>query len=279
MTNKYNKLFISLCAILLHSLSSQAQVNVQAGYGLYNLKAPGFQTFFNTYNAYFAQDIKTPFKEDFSAASGFWWRAGYCFSNDDPGFYFNAVTGVSNFNTKNSVTFKNEDKREVKLHVSDWSTDLILGFGSNKFHVAPIGSFYMRSNRAYNGYIYADGTKSYGTEKYLNGIFSASRLSTSFGAEVGFGIKQANVILRATKIYKPFEKDGSTYLDYYKDLVDFKDFNPNADHSPTEYFPADVAVFQNDQLASESANNIVYINDRGWQISIGVQINLNFKND
>lgn len=279
MTNRFNKLLTVFGLVLLYAISAQAQVNVQAGYGLYNLKAPGFQTFFNTYNSYFAADIKTPFKEDFGAASGFWWRTGYCFSDDDPGFYFNAVTGISKFNTKNAVTLKNDDQREVKLHVSDWSTDLILGFGSNKFHIAPVGSFYLRNNRAYNGYIYADGTKSYGTEKYLNGIFSASRLSTSFGAEAGFGIKQVNVIVKATKIYKPFGKDGSTYLDYYKDLVDFKDFNVAYAHNPTEYFPADVEFFQNDQLASEAANNIVYINDRGWQISIGVQINLNFKND
>jgi hypothetical protein len=265
--------------ILTLTLHTKAQVNVQAGYGMYNLKAPGFQIFFNTYNNYFAADIKTPFKDDFSPAFGFWWRAGYCFSNNDPGFYLNAITGVSKFNTKNTVTLSNDDQREVKLSVSDWSTDLILGFGSNTFHVAPVGSFYLRNNRAYNGFIYTDGTKSYGTEKILNGIFSASRFSTSFGAEVGFGIKQLNLICRATKINKPFEKDGSTYLDYYKDFVDFKDFNPVAAHNPTEYFPADVEFFQNDQLASESANNMVYINDRGWQISIGVQINLNFRND
>ncbi len=275
----HNILFLFAIACTLYYKEAASQVNIQAGYGIYNLKAPGFQTFFSTYNSYFASDLSKPFKEDFDAASGLWWRAGYCIRPEGGGFYGNFVTGVSKFKTINTTTFKNNDQREVTLRVSDWSTDIILGVGSENFHLAPIGSFYLRSNQAYNGYIYNDGTKSYSTEKYLNGIFSASRLSMAYGAEVGFGVKQVNIIVRAVRSYKPTQKDGSTYLDYYKDLVDYKSFNASSANNPTEYFPADVAYFYQNQLQSEAENNIVYINDRGWQFSIGLQLNLTRNND
>ena len=186
--------------------------------------------------------------------------------------YYNSTTGVNRFKTSNEVEFLNGEKRKIELRVRDWSTDVSLGVGGDNFHIALNGSILLRDNKLFSSYIFKDGSESFGTEHNLNGVFSASRLCAGYGAEVGFGIKYLQLVFRVSKIYKPFEKDGSTYLNYYSDLSEYKSnagLNGNSSY-PAEYMPADYNQFLADQLTSESNNNFVYINDRGWQFGLSL---------
>lgn len=258
---------------LAFNFTSKAQINFSIGKSVYPFTAPGFQTFFQTYNASFT-DLKTPFKPDFPTAGGWSWRAGYLIGNHDDGagVYYNSTTGVNSFKTSNEVEFNNGEKRRLVLQIRDWATDVSLGVGSDNFHIALNGTMVLHSNKLFCSYIFSDGSESFGIEHNLNGIFSASRLTGGYGAEVGLGVKYLQLVFRISKIYKPFQKDGSTYLNYYSDLNEFKlnaSLNGNSTY-PAEYMPADYTQFLADQLTSETNNNFVYINDRGWQFGLSL---------
>ncbi len=268
------KKIISILLLIAFNFESNAQVNFSIGKTFYPLTAPGFQTFFTTYNNELAADIKTPFKYEFPTATGWSIKGGYLLNkhDDGAGFYYNTTTGVNILKTKNEAVFTNGESRKTVLHMNEWITDVSLGVGGENFHFAINGTIQLRFNKLFCSYVYHDGSESFGPEKNLNGIFSANRLMGGFGAEAGFGIKYLQVVFKAAKIYKPFEKDGSTYLSYYSDLAGYKaDAGLTGNSSyPAEYMPADYHSFLTDQLTSESSNNFVYINDHGWQFGLSL---------
>ncbi len=266
---------------LLLQFRANAQFNIQAGYTFYPLKAPGFQTFFNSYNAYNSYQEKTPFKSDFPTASGWQWRVGYKLPKDEDEvhFYYNSSTGVNHLVTHNNYEFINGEKRKLTLKCRDWTTDVALGVEGKFLYAAVVGSVVLKDNKLYSSYVFSDGTESFGLEHYLNGIFDAFRLTGGYGVEVGVGIKDVKVVGKMHRVYKPFYKDGSTYLNYYDDLADFKTFDALSNNYPTQYFPADYKYYSDHQFESETANNFVYINDYGWEYTIAIQVMLRFKND
>ncbi len=268
------KIIFTSFLFLLH-LHSNAQFNFSVGKTFYALKAPGFQTFFRTYDSAFVADIKTPFKSDFPTATGWSIKGGYVINKHDDGgvgFFYNSVTGVNVLKTKNEAVFLNDESRKTELHILDWNTDVALGVGGDNFHIAIIGSFLGHFNKLFCSYVYHDGSESFGPEKTLNGIFTANRLMAGYGAEVGVGIKYVQLVFKMQKIYKPFNKDGSTYLSFYSDLAGYKaDAGSNGASSyPTEFIPANYGQFLADQLTSEINNNIIYISDRGWQYGLSL---------
>lgn len=265
-----NKISLSLF-ILFICTDASAQINISVGKSFYPITSPGFETFFRTYNVAIPT-LATPFASEFDAAKGWSIRGGYLINRHDDGvgFYYNSTTGVSRVTTNNIAEFPNGEKRKLELRVRDWNTDVSLGVGGNNFHIAVNGSVALHDNKLLCSYIFSNGDESFGLDHYINGIFSASRLTGGYGGEVGIGIKYLQVVFKAHKVYKPFQKDGSTYLDYYDDLVTFKEYTGLTASYPTQYFPADYNVFVADQLTSESSNNIVYINDRGWQYTLSL---------
>lgn len=266
---KFNLLII-LFSVLLNT--TNAQINLSFGETLYSLKAPGFQTFFQTYNEENATGLQTPFKSDFPTAKGWSLRGGYIIRNhdNDAGVYYNTSIGVNHLNTKNEAIFKNNEKRKTDFQIRELATDVSLGVGGDNFHVAINGTFLARYNKLLCSYEFSDGSQSFGLDHFINGVYTASRLSAGFGAEVGFGIKYVQVVFKAAKVYKPFLKDGSIYLNYYEDLAMLKQSYNGASSYPAEYLPADYHQFVADQLTSESNNNFVYINDRGWQFGLSL---------
>ena len=69
--------------LLFRCLHSVAQLNFCAGKIIYPVNAPGFQTFFQTYNSELTTAIKTPFKPDFPSANGFSVMTGYLLNRHD----------------------------------------------------------------------------------------------------------------------------------------------------------------------------------------------------
>jgi len=276
---------VTLKILLLFFMTSvttevTAQANIQAGYTVYTLKAPGFDTFFKTYNEYFSKTLKTPFKTSFPSASGWTWKVGYKLPySDDGGLYYNSSTGVNRLVTNNEVEFTNSEKRKIRLLCRDWTTDVALGAGGKFVYVAATGSVTLRFNKLYSSYVFTNGTESFGAEHNMNGVFGAQRIMGGYGLEIGAGTELIKVVGKIHKIYKPFEKDGSTYLNYYLDLTPYKGGGGLANSWPTEYFPADVKYFTDNQMDSESNNNFVYINDYGWEFSIAIQVMLDFNKD
>lgn len=267
------KKILTILLLSVFCFEAKAQFNFSIGKSVYPLQAPGFDTFFVSYNSAFT-DLKIPFKSSFPSAGGYSWRLGYLIGkhDGDVGVFYNTTTGVNRFKTINEVEFRNGEKRKLELRIRDWSTDVSLGVGGDNFHIALNGSILLHDNKLFCSYIFSDGSESFGIEHNLNGIFQASRLTCGYGAEIGFGVKYLQLVFRASKIYKPTEKDGSTYLNYYSDLTQFKtnaSLNGNSSY-PTEYMPADYNQFLADQLTSETINNFVYINDRGWQFGLSL---------
>lgn len=275
MTSPTKKILL-LVLVLFSVQNTFAQFNLQLGYTIYPLKAPGFQTFFYTYNQANASGVSTPFKADFPTASGWTWKIGYKIPKEEGGvsFYYNSSSGVNHLVTHNEFVFQNGEKRKIALKCRDWTTDVALGAGGKVFYAAAVGSVTLRFNKLYSSYVFADGTESFGLEHGLNGVYDASRIMAGYGLEAGVGTGIVKVVGKIHKIYKPFLKDGSTYLNYYNDLVQYK-----SGYNPTPYFPADMAVFNKDPLASSELNNFVYINDYGWEMTIALQIMLNFNKD
>lgn len=262
-------------------LNVEAQINFSIGKTFYPLSAPGFQTFFSSYNAELASNIVTPFKTDFPSATGWSMKGGFLINPHETGagFYYNTTSGMNILKTKNEVVFTNGESRKTELHINEWNTDVSIGAGGDNFHIAINGSILLRFNKLFSSFVYHDGSESFGPEKNLNGIFSANRLMGGFGAEAGFGIKYLQIVFKAARIYKPFEKDGSTYLGYYSDLAGYKvDAGLTGNSSyPAEYMPADYHQFLTDQLTSESNNNFVYINDYGWQFGLSLMFIISTK--
>ena len=145
------KIFFVFFFALFLSSHAQAQFNIQAGYTVYPLKAPGFNTFFTTYNDYYGATGKTPFKTSFPSAKGWTWKIGFKLPKDDDkvSFYYNSSTGVNHLVTHNTFEFQNGEKRKITLKCRDWTTDVALGAGSKVFYAAIVGSFTGRFNKLY----------------------------------------------------------------------------------------------------------------------------------
>src|SRR5262245_43729263 len=85
-------------------LQGQGQFNISAGYTNYSMKAPGFNTFFTTYNTVQAAAAKTAFKNNFPSPSGWSARLGFKLPRPDEGVsvYYNTSTGINKLQTSNT---------------------------------------------------------------------------------------------------------------------------------------------------------------------------------
>ena len=254
--------YILTLLALLSISTTQAQfitLSGSAGVSAHSNYSPSFSNFFNTYNELNANILKEPFDTSFGPMMGKSWQV--TFGANTGGFDYRANSGVTYYNTRNHNVFINNDERHLRLNMRDWTVDMGLGFGSERFYLNANIGMNLRMANLFSYYQFSDGTKSYGLDHKLNGVYESWRLTGLFGGTMGIGITE-NIWLQFKVDYVPGTQDDDTYKADFGDVSDFKQDNG-------DYFPQDMHRYV--------ANNIDLFNNafndfKGMRFSISLEI-------
>ena len=221
-----------------------------------------FENFFGSYNSLNASSLSVPFDATWPAAHGIENYYGLAVrKNEGFGGACDLLTGWTGTTAKSTATYKNGETRNLKLHMSDWTSLIGVGAGSNKFFVEVTGGADIRFSTLYSSYTFLDGTESYGTDHKLNGIYSSLRAMGVYGFMTGIHpIDNVAIVFKGTKILNPTSDPSSGYLSSYDDLNEWKNDN-------SEYFPQDMVDYVNNP---DNYFNNAYIDMHGWQLSLSV---------
>jgi hypothetical protein len=154
-----------------------------------------FDRFVASYNKLNSATITTPLTKlnpTFYGAGG-----AYFYYN-----FFYAEIGYAGFAAETSASFKNGSKREIKYEQHGVNTGIGLGFGTGNIAVYAYGGLDFGFGDRLTAYmIYPDGTKSYGNENLLNGVYvGTARFGLIYGLRAFFGGKNVKFMLAATKM-------------------------------------------------------------------------------
>ena len=255
-------LFTIVCA--LSFVSARAQFyGITAGF-TYTTAASyseSFADFFQSYNAYNADDLSTPFDTVFGRMSGPGWAVSF-FANLG-GVDVRANSGVNYMSTTNRNEFKRGQSRELKFTTDDWFIDFGVGPGNEHYYFNFNIGMLLRMSSLYSSYIYPNGYRSYTTSFNLNGIYESWRLTGNLGATLGI-----NVVENAQLVYRidyVFDATGDpTYRADFSDNQDFKTA-PNS-----IIFPRDMNIYVNEI----DLFNTVYHDFHGFRHSLTLQLSL-----
>jgi hypothetical protein len=232
------------------------------GYGFNGFNTEGLNTFVRTHNNYLPSAVKQPFNDyGFSSMRGFYGAAGMRFMRRDKG---GGVWGVfyqwGSARHRNSSHFTNGRGRELDLRFSTHDVMVEGGFQIKgiAFLEALVGMM-IRKVGLYSHILYADGSRSLGTEYDLNGYYHVTEAAPYVGGAIGFRIWHFFFPLRIMYSFSVFGHEASL-TDF--DVMRFRQ---------TE-FPRDVGVFIQDVMGEKFETNRVPQSDfNGLRVQFGVE--------
>lgn len=170
-----------LAFALCTGLSSKAQIGggISAGYrgGIVNWKS--FDQFQQSYSAFYKNSIKKDF-------TGFKIGNGYAVNGDMTVGAFVLGIRYSRYYSKNEVSFTSGGKRHFNARQSLLATAMGFGYQGENGHIQGTMALLIGNERINSFYEYSDGTKSFGSERGLNGVYDAIRMGWSGRFEASY---------------------------------------------------------------------------------------------
>ncbi|MES2589132.1 MAG: hypothetical protein V4622_09135 [Bacteroidota bacterium] len=179
-----------LTLIIFMSLNNpHAQLELVTGYSRWAFKSPSFNNFNTNYNNV-VSSTNTETLDKFSAINKMFFELGVGLTGID------VRASYSPINTTSSATFMNGEKRIFNINGSLWQWEI----GARK--VTEQGYFGIYTGMAVTGfntrmdsyYVYADGTKSYGNDKFINASFEEGGAAMILACRFGVGTKNVKLI-------------------------------------------------------------------------------------
>ena len=254
---------IFLCA----TLSAQSMISFfgEVGYNAGFMHSKQLPIFYNGYNTYF-QNSGLSKKFDTGKAIGMMNGEFYDFGigiGTDSKF----IIGLQGFLLKskpNQVRFTVNDGRDISVGMR--MTNVEIGYrisSSDKLFFQLHANLGFGTYSVYSAYVCPDGSKSFGSEHVMNGIYS------DFTGEAGGGFEFGFKLLPCT--YLVF------HCDYYKSLVskkngqyhDFQDLYLTKSNITENYLPVDYSAYLNQSL--QGSENSIYNDIKGFKLSVGLQ--------
>ncbi|TNE53887.1 MAG: hypothetical protein EP338_10185 [Bacteroidetes bacterium] len=262
------KLFILLIGLFIGASISFSQIGFgfESGFRTAMGHSKTFKQFARSYNSHFADDIDKELSSSFSFPYG--WALSTDFSIS--GFYgalrFHEVQG------HNKVKFKSGAARTFKREQFMYS--VLAGFGTQDSDFAFNASVGLAfgTDRIISMYQYADGTKSIGREKFLNGVYDAGHYA--YIASVGGAVTIAEPFC----VYMRAEYILGTFVGL-KGPLDDSHWNRSLEvlsNYPTG-IPTDVEKWEELQgeIGAYSSEDFVHADWKGFRLEIGIRFQIN----
>lgn len=216
MKIKIQLLLFLLC--IKNSYATEYGLTLTTGFGICNLKSKTFKNFVDEYNSVNASIIDKKLST-FKIGTSYEFGLNYYWAVRDVAMLVSFNYSRLTAKAKALLNSSANEKRMIKMSQDLWYVPVGLGkymSNSNGFlylgFCIPMG---FRSNTLEVFYVYADGSRSYGLEKSLNGIYS------NYAAVIGFQVHAEYCVSRFTfyssinLLFDMFGKD-TKFQDYGK---------------------------------------------------------------
>jgi len=259
-----------ICLFLLINISTFAQsdeidgfAGFGAGWTANSFDMSSLNTMLENYN----QDYQGEFSPFNTISHGYAYKLTFGARMNH--FVFQGTWNYIKTNQDNVFIRTTKYGRAFELNTQDVNLTFGLGYGTNFFRIT--GDFGMgyRIVDIHSAQIMPDGTRSYGSQNYMNGIFQSGQIPIYFGATVDFKLyRWFHIQLSANTNTIVFEGDG------LQGLID-----NNSSRGPAyDELPLSHKAMYDDVIGGNFTNTSNYVSGvfQGFQFSASLFINLSF---
>lgn len=262
------KYFCSLLIFVALPVISNAQLEAVAymeyGYSLFPYKSDELGIFLNSYNAY--HNPAKPFESKIGMAKGDYFKFGIGFGSG-----VKAILDLTIYKSKTKpleARFANGTGRDIWVEHRTSNADIGIRFGGTKEVPAYVQidmDLGILVTSIYSAYVYADGSRSLGIEKDLNGVYSNFVGVGGLGLTGGLRIYgPLGVSVSANYMFNLMR--GRPEYHQYSDLNDVKPL------SQPDYLPEDMNMYISDPY--NASGNSISNDFRGWKFTAGLVLSI-----
>lgn len=234
------------------------------GYSMFKYKSDELSVFLSSYNSYY--NLAKPFELKLGAAKGTYLKFGIGIGGN--------VKGVMDFTIYKAKTnplearFADGTGRDIWVEHRCSNTDIGVRFGGTKevpLWVQIDMDIAIQVTSIYSAYVYADGSRSLGIEKNLNGVYSDFVGVGGLGLTAGCRIYgPLGISISANYMFNLMR--GTPEYHQYSDLNDVKPL------MQPDYLPRDMGTYINDPY--NGTGNSISNDFRGWKFTGGLVLSI-----
>jgi hypothetical protein len=253
-------LFVFLLFVLPFAAKAQLGFlfSIEGGFAGSTVKTEELPVFLNAYNqANASQGLTQPFELKAGLATGRF----FGFTIGMGGKQCKATLVIDRYLMKtgrNEARFAGGEGRDIWTEIKETSSEVGIQFMTGKFTAGFDMVLSLRYVSIYSQYVFRDGSKSFGSDHTLNGVFEDLTFGPGLGFNVGYKVTpyllayaKADYIFRATKQHPEYHQ--------YNDLQLFKDI---------DYLPRDFAEYTNNPF--NGSDNSISNDVRGLRFNFGI---------
>lgn len=237
---------------------------VEYGYSALKYKSDELPIFLTTYNEY--HNVSEPFKMKLGMATGPYFKIGV-----GMGANCKVILDYSLYQAKTNpveARFSDGSGRDVWAEHRCANGDVGIRFGGTK-EVKPWVQFDMniaiQTSFIYSAYVYADGSRSLGTEKDLNGVYSSFVGAGGIGVTGGYMLfGPLGVSVSAGYMFN-FSRRTPQYHQY-------TDLNNVKGSMQPDYLPESMSMYITDPYSG--SDNSISNDFRGWKLNAGLTLSI-----
>ncbi|HTF05337.1 MAG TPA: hypothetical protein VK826_15010 [Bacteroidia bacterium] len=258
------KFICSLAVLISASFAANAQLTfvgyAEYGYSFFKYKSDELQVFLTDYNETYA--LATPFPMKMGAARGPYYKIGVGIGDSK----VMMVLDLAIYEVKTNpieARFPNGTGRDLWVEHRNSNTNIGIRFGGSKQYPAWI-QFDMcvsvQTTSIYLAYVYADGSRSLGNDKTLNGVYSNFAGLLGLGLTAGYRIiGPLGFNVSANYMFSLVQKPE------YHQYTDLNNVKPEM---TPDYIPRDNAMYTTDPF--NGTENSISNDMRGWKFNAGL---------
>lgn len=238
---------------------------VEFGYAMLNYKTDELPVFLTSYNAY--QNVSQPFGMKLGAARGPYVKFGIGL-----GATCKMILDFTIYKAKTpplSARFADGTGRDIWAEHRLSNTVVGVRFGDTKefpawaqFNV----NVAVQATSLYLAYVYPDGSRSLGTERNLNGVYSDFSIAGGFGVSAGCRIIGPLGVSIGIDRIGVYERRKASEYHQYIDLNNVKDL------MTPDYIPRDMGMYVSDPY--NSIENSIGNDFRGWKFTAALTFSI-----
>ncbi|MBL7979805.1 MAG: hypothetical protein JNN12_15825 [Bacteroidetes Order II. Incertae sedis bacterium] len=247
---------------LLHAQSAFGGLAVGAAYGIDRIDSASLNSFVESFNTYYAANIKAKYASFPEALPGPVIRVGYRGSGlagSKLAMAFQYQTGKHHI--PRSATLGTGLKNELDLDVVNRDVLIEVGVGGKRGFLNALMQGQFRNSTITYYTVYQDGSRSIGYEFDINGYYEVS--TPEIMAGVSAGLQLGKRVIIPIQVAFPVWLPGG-------DFINMTDYDTSRYRSND--FPREFDFWVKDRLGVDEGNAITEGNFRGMRISIGVEI-------
>jgi hypothetical protein len=254
-----------LLSLLAFSGKAQIGISIQGSEGFLKMKFPSFDKFADGYNTYSASAIDKKLQPFGNANVK---EAGLAFRVQA----LEVCISKMKMTASTSVTFTDKSQRIFDLKRN--LTGIEFGFSTLKIkrlaYFGAVFGFALGTSTIDSYYIYPDGTKSYGSDKYWNGSYTSFNGNPYIGLKTGIGYKWIRLLVKGDYMWRGFFGADS-----------FQDWNIPRSNNVYQQLPDVLPLDINNYVTNRYSYQGEVVKDfiSGFRFQVGISIDIMSKDD